>query len=152
VIWYVGCFWHASCKVKVPIYGISSHDSRVPSGFLHGARHQNGCPRNDAATRKSLFANELLRPDAKREVPAKRTYHGQYGSVDAAAGWLSWSSFGRALSNPKHQPNQLTPILPRLGQRLRQSTPLGARSQTHKPNTSWHKVQNPAEDHPTPPT
>jgi hypothetical protein len=80
VIWCLGCFGYASCKVKVPFYGISSQDSRVPSGFLHGARHPNGCPRNDAATRKSLFANELLRLDAKRKISAKRNYHGQHGN------------------------------------------------------------------------
>jgi hypothetical protein len=34
----------------------------------------------------------------------------------------------RALSGPKHQPSQLTPVLPRLGQKLRQSTPFGAMS------------------------
>jgi hypothetical protein len=39
------------------------HDGRV----LLGATHHNGCPRNGAVTRKSLFAKELLRPDAKRE-------------------------------------------------------------------------------------
>jgi hypothetical protein len=32
-----------------------------------------------AIARKSLFANELLRPDVKCESSAKRSYHGQYG-------------------------------------------------------------------------
>jgi hypothetical protein len=69
--------------------------------------------------------------------------------------WLlsSWSCLwpSRAVRGPKHQLTQLTPILPRFGQKrlLCQTTPFGARSalmgssnQMQKPNTSWHEVQN----------
>jgi hypothetical protein len=38
------------------------HDGRVPSGFLLGATHQTGCPRNGC-----LPINKM-RPDAKREI------------------------------------------------------------------------------------
>jgi hypothetical protein len=65
----------------------------------------------------------------------------------AWAGQCLWNA--RALSGPKHQPTQLTQILPRFGQKLRQSPPfraknalMGSVSKTLKPSTSWHKAHN----------
>jgi hypothetical protein len=56
------------------------HNGGVPSGFLLGATHQNKMAVCEMApSRKSLFANEVMLPDAKREVIVKRNYHVQYG-------------------------------------------------------------------------
>jgi hypothetical protein len=66
------------------VYGLENqsmashqHDGRVPSGFLLGATHKNGCTQNGAVTQKSLFSKEYMRPDAKRTNSAKQSYHGQ---------------------------------------------------------------------------
>jgi hypothetical protein len=85
----------------------------------------------------------------------------QCGCSHKVASCLSWflSVAFEGLSGRKHQPTQLTRILPRLGQTLLLSPPFGARSagtdglikSDAQAKHIRHQIQKPVEDAPPPP-